>query len=65
MVFPARRLHLNGLKAWEEAMARGCEGIVAKAPDSPYVAGHTLKWLTVKQRGYRVKELGFYDPGPT
>lgn len=39
MVFPARRLHLDGFKAWEEAVARGYEGIVAKDNNSPYVAG--------------------------
>ena len=62
MVFPARRLHNDGLKAWEEAMARGYEGIVGKDPDSPYVAGRSLKWLKVKQPKYREVERGFYDP---
>jgi bifunctional non-homologous end joining protein LigD len=61
-VFPARRLAPNGFKAWEEAVARGYEGIVAKDPESPYVPGRTLKWLKVKQKDYRVKERGFYDP---
>lgn len=61
-VFPARRLAPNGFKAWEEAVARGCEGIVAKDPESTYVAGRTLKWLKVKQKDYRVEERGFYDP---
>lgn len=28
MIFAARRLSRNGLKAWEEAVARGFEGIV-------------------------------------
>jgi bifunctional non-homologous end joining protein LigD len=60
MIFPARRLADDGLKAWQEAMARGCEGIVAKDPESPYVAGRTLKWLKVKQRDYRKEERGFY-----
>jgi len=62
MVFPARRLANNGFKAWEEAVARGYEGIVAKDPESPYLPGRTLKWLKVKQKDYRVKERGFYDP---
>jgi bifunctional non-homologous end joining protein LigD len=62
MVFPARRLAPNGFKAWEEAVSRGYEGIVAKDPESPYVAGRTLKWLKVKQKDYRVEERGFYDP---
>ena len=61
-VFPARRLAPNGFKAWEEAVARGYEGIVAKDPESTYVAGRTLKWLKVKQKDYRVEERGFYDP---
>jgi len=61
-VFPARRLAPNGFKAWEEAVARGYEGIVAKDPESPYLPGRTLKWLKVKQKDYRVKERGFYDP---
>jgi bifunctional non-homologous end joining protein LigD len=59
MIFPARRLHLNGFKAWEEAVARGYEGIVAKDSDSPYVAGRSLKWLKVKQKDYRVAERGW------
>ena len=32
MVFPARRLDRNGVKAWQEALARGYEGLVAKGP---------------------------------
>jgi ATP-dependent DNA ligase len=63
MIFPARRLADDGLKAWQEAMARGYEGIVAKDPESQYVPGRTLKWLKVKQKDYRVEERGFYDPG--
>jgi ATP-dependent DNA ligase len=59
MVFPARRLSQDGFKAWEEAVARGYEGIVAKDNGSPYVAGRTLKWLKVKQRDYRTAERGW------
>jgi bifunctional non-homologous end joining protein LigD len=59
MVYPARRLDSDGFKAWEEAMARGYEGIVAKDNESAYVAGRTLKWLKVKQRDYRVTERGW------
>ena len=62
MIFPARRLSTDGFKAWEEAVSRGYEGIVAKDPESPYVAGRTLKWLKVKQVKYREKERGFYKP---
>jgi ATP-dependent DNA ligase len=60
MVFPARRLSDDGLKAWQEAMARGYEGIVAKDPESRYVPGPTLKWLKVKQKDYRKEARGFY-----
>ncbi len=59
MIFPVRRLSQDGLKAWEEAVARGFEGMVAKDPESPYVGGRTLKWLKVKQRDYRVEERGW------
>lgn len=62
MIFPARRLSTDGFKAWEEAVSRGYEGIVAKDPESPYVAGRSLKWLKVKQVKYREKERGFYKP---
>ncbi len=60
MIFPVRRLSQNGLKAWEEAVARGFEGMVAKDPESRYVPGRTLKWLKVKQRDYRKEARGFY-----
>jgi ATP-dependent DNA ligase len=62
MIFPARRLSNDGFKAWEEAVSRGYEGIVAKDSESPYVAGRTLKWLKVKQPKYREQERGFYKP---
>jgi ATP-dependent DNA ligase len=63
VLLPVRRLDADGLVAWQQAVARGFEGIVAKDPATPYVGGRTLKWLKVKQREYRVKERGFYDPG--
>jgi bifunctional non-homologous end joining protein LigD len=59
MIFAARRLSRNGLKAWEEAVHRGYEGVVAKDPASPYVGGRTLKWLKVKQPRYREGERGW------
>lgn len=62
LILPARRLSPNGFAAWTEVLHRGYEGMVAKDPESPYVAGRTLKWLKVKQPDYRVKERGFYDP---
>jgi bifunctional non-homologous end joining protein LigD len=61
LVLPVRRLADDGLKAWQQAIERGYEGLVAKDPASPYVGGRTLKWLKVKQREYRVEERG-WDP---
>src|SRR3984893_7380615 len=58
MVLPVRRLADDGLKAWQQVIERGYQGLVAKDPASPYVGGRTLKWLKVKQRGYRVEERG-------
>lgn len=37
------------------------EGLVLKAPESPYRPGRTLKWLKVKQRNYPMTERG-WDP---
>jgi bifunctional non-homologous end joining protein LigD len=56
MILPVRRLSSNGLKAWAQAVHKGYEGIVAKDPQSPYVAGRTLQWLKVKQAKYREGE---------
>jgi ATP-dependent DNA ligase len=62
MVLPVRRLADDGLKAWQEVVEKGYEGLVAKDPQSPYVSGRTLKWLKVKQPKYREVERGFYKP---
>lgn len=59
MILPVRRLSSNGLKAWAQAIHKGYEGIVSKDPESPYVGGRTLKWLKVKQPGYREGERGW------
>jgi ATP-dependent DNA ligase len=59
MVLPVRRLAGEGLQAWEQVLARGYEGLVAKDPASPYVGGRTLKWLKVKQQKYREGERGW------
>ena len=59
MIFPARRLSQNGLKAWEEVLARGYEGLVAKDPESRYLPGRTVAWLKVKQPHYREGERGW------
>jgi ATP-dependent DNA ligase len=45
--------------AWAEVLHRGYEGMVAKDPAAPYVAGRSLKWLKVKQPEYRVEERGW------
>ncbi len=58
MIFPARRLAKNELKAWQAALERGDEGIVAKDQESRYVPGRTLKWLKVKQKDYRKEKRG-------
>ncbi len=50
MIFPVRRLSRNGLRAWEEAVTRGFEGMMAKDPESRYVPGRTLKWLKINQK---------------
>ena len=60
MIFPARRLSNNGLKAWQEALKRNYEGIVAKDPESRYIPGRSLSWLKVKQKDYRKEARGFY-----
>ena len=60
-MLPVRRLADDGLKAWQQVLEAGYEGLVAKDPESAYVRGRTLKWK-VKQPEYRVKERGFYDP---
>jgi len=59
MVFPARRLSRTGLKAWQEALEHGYEGIVAKDPESRYIPGRTLSWLKVKRKDYRKEARGF------
>ncbi len=63
LVLPARRLADDGLEAWQEVIARGYEGLVAKDPTSPYVGGRTLKWLKVKQPKYRDGERGWAPKG--
>jgi hypothetical protein len=48
VLLPVRRLSDHGLKAWQEVVEHGYEGLMAKDPTSPYVGGRTLKWLKVK-----------------
>jgi ATP-dependent DNA ligase len=60
MVLPVRRLADDEMKAWQQVIEHGYEGLVAKDPQSRYVGGRTLKWLKVKQPKYREVERGFY-----
>ena len=54
-----RRLADDGLKAWQEMLECGYEGLVAKDAASPDVSGRTLKWLKVKQPEYRAEKRGW------
>src|SRR5215472_1653431 len=42
LILPARRLAEDGLKAWEQVIESGYEGLVAKDATSPYLAGRSL-----------------------
>jgi hypothetical protein len=53
----------HGLKAWQQVLEHGYEGLVAKDPESRYVGGRTLKWLKVKQPNYREGERGWEPKG--
>jgi bifunctional non-homologous end joining protein LigD len=63
MVLPVRRLADHGLKAWQQVLEHGYEGLVAKDPESRYVGGRSLKWLKVKQAKYREGERGWEPKG--
>ena len=58
VLLPIRRLADHGLKAWQQVLEHGYEGLVAKEPESRYVGGRSLKWLRVKHREYRVEGRG-------
>ena len=47
LVLPVRRLADDGLKAWQEVLEHGYEGLVAQDPAKPCIVGRTLKWLKV------------------
>jgi bifunctional non-homologous end joining protein LigD len=59
LLLPVRRLSDDGLKAWQQVVEHGYEGLVAKDPASPYIGRRTLKWLKVKQPHYRDGERGW------
>jgi len=46
-----RRLADDGLKAWQQVIEHGYEGLVAKDPALPYVGGRTLTWLKGEAAG--------------
>ncbi len=47
------------MKAWQQVLEHGWEGLVAKDRESRYVGGRSLKWLKLKQPKYRESERGF------
>jgi bifunctional non-homologous end joining protein LigD len=50
-VMAARRLAGNGLEAWQEVVAKGWEGLIAKDPASIYEPGvRTRGWIKVKHK---------------
>lgn len=50
-VMVARRLAENGLEAWQEVVARGWEGLIAKDSASLYEPGvRTPSWIKVKHK---------------
>ncbi len=50
-VLVARRLAADGLEAWQEVVAKGWEGLIAKDPDSLYQPGtRTRGWIKVKHK---------------
>ncbi|MES1240421.1 MAG: RNA ligase family protein [Acidobacteriota bacterium] len=50
-VMVARRLAADGLEAWREVVAKGWEGLIAKAPASIYEPGvRTRGWIKVKHK---------------
>ncbi|PYN72737.1 MAG: hypothetical protein DMD96_34215 [Candidatus Rokuibacteriota bacterium] len=59
VVYPARRLAPDRLAAWQQVLERGYEGLVAKDEASTYQGGRTMRWLTVKQKGWTVEEDGW------
>jgi len=56
LVLPVRRLAPDGLEAWQQVMARGYEGYVAKEEASVYEPGPTRRWLKVKVPGWTLAE---------
>jgi len=59
VLLPVRRLADDGLKAWQEVLEHGYEGLVAKDPESRYVGGRSLSWIKVKVPHYREGKRGW------
>jgi ATP-dependent DNA ligase len=59
VLLSVRRLSDDGLKAWQQVVEHGYEGLLAKDPASPYIGGRSLKRLKVKQSHYREGERGW------
>ena len=59
LLLPVRRLSDDGIKAWQQVLAHGWEGLVAKDPNSTYIGGRTQKWVKVKVPMYREGERGW------
>jgi bifunctional non-homologous end joining protein LigD len=50
MIFPVRRLAIDGFEAWDVVTARRYEGLVAKDHESSYRGGESRDWVKVKFR---------------
>lgn len=61
-LFPSRRLPKNGMTAYDTAMKKQWEGLIAKEEDSPYVEGRSAKWLKVKVKQEEEFVVGGYTP---
>jgi len=61
-IFPSRRLAGDGFAAYEEAKAKGWEGIIAKDDSAPYVEARSTKWLKVKVHQEEELVIGGYTP---
>jgi bifunctional non-homologous end joining protein LigD len=48
VLFASHRLNPNGLLAFQQAKAKGYEGVIAKELESPYIEGRTRRWLKFK-----------------
>jgi bifunctional non-homologous end joining protein LigD len=59
LLLPARRLADDGMKAWQQVIESGYEGLVGKDSASPYLGGRTLAWLKMKVPDYREGERGW------